>query len=143
MRKMTIGWVLATGIACLLPMPGCQQPEAVSTGQQSVVMPDSVVVLLGELVPDRIDEYERLHDTIPDVIVRNLKLSGIHDLRIYRKGTDLCLVYAQGDPSPDKESLYDREAEAQWQSETGACFASDPKWVRADEIFDLRTIASR
>ncbi len=143
MRKTFIGWILATGMACLLTISACQKPETVQTGQEGVVMPDSVVVLLGRLFPDRIDEYEHLHDTIPDVIVRNLELSGIHDLRIYRKGTDLCLIYVQGDPSPDKESLYDREAEAQWQSETGACFASDPKWLRADEIFDLRTVKSR
>ena len=85
---------------------------------------------------DQIAEYRRLHDNIPDLIVKHLIEAGYTDVQIYLHD-DVLVMLTEFD---SKETVPDRSvddaAERDWHSKTGACFSSE--WQVANKIFDIR-----
>jgi L-rhamnose mutarotase len=139
MKHWNIFYIIIVAFLCLIFLgvgihTGKQDTRSSTKTEENM----RIFTLMGTLKADKIAEYERYHDDIPDVIVQNLHLSGVYDLKIYRYGKDVCLIYHQGEESPEKGEKYDQQAEDKWQAETGVCFESEPKWVAAEEIFDLR-----
>ena len=92
---------------------------------------------LGLFDPDKIAEYERLHNNLPDVILHNLRGSGVTDLWIYRLDTTAVMIIERDEnikPGPD----FDYDAEDAWQAATGSCFVQ--RWRVMPMIFDLPII---
>ena len=92
-------------------------------------------VFVGVLSPDGIAEYERLHNNLPEVILRNLREGGVTDLKIYRVGSTAVMYIDYDENAVKPGRKFDREAEDAWQKATGACFTQ--RWQEIPVIFDL------
>jgi L-rhamnose mutarotase len=92
-------------------------------------------VYLGVLSPEGIAEYERLHNNLPEVILRNLREGGVTDLKIYRLGNMAVMTIDRDESAIKPDRKFDREAEDTWQKATGDCFTQ--RWQAMPMIFDL------
>ncbi len=90
---------------------------------------------IARLKPERIAEYEKLHDEIPGIIERMLREAGYAQLRIFREGVVLFMVLEHDEALAVPDRLIDDAAEAEWQRVTGACF--EQFWQAAAEIYTL------
>ncbi len=90
---------------------------------------------IATLYPNKIEEYERLHNRIPSQIVKNLSEGGYTELRIYRQGTTLLMYMEWDEAAVVSDRIFDAAAEKEWQQVTGACF--EKRWEEVPEIFSL------
>ena len=90
---------------------------------------------VGLLSPEGVVEYERLHDNLPLVILRNLREGGVTDLKIYRLGTTAVMIIYRDEKAIKPDRKFDQKAEDAWQKATGACFVQ--RWQEMPVIFDL------
>ena len=92
-------------------------------------------MFVGIMSPDGIAEYERLHNNLPEVILRNLREGGVTDLKIYRLGTTAVMTIDFDERAVKPGRKFDQVAEDAWQKATGACFVT--RWQEMPVIFDL------
>src|SRR4051794_20390148 len=87
------------------------------------------------LHPDKIEEYERLHNEIPEQNKKHIRESGYKRLQIFRQGTQL-MMYLEWDTSAViLNRQIDEEAEEQWMRLTESCFAK--MWEEVPIIFNF------
>ena len=91
-------------------------------------------MFVGIFDPEKIAEYERLHNNLPVVILHNLRESGVTDLKIYRLGTTAVMMIDRDEHFKPAED-FDQVAEDAWQKATGACFVQ--RWREMAVIFEL------
>jgi L-rhamnose mutarotase len=94
-----------------------------------------VQVKIAVLHPDRLLEYERLHQNIPEMNLRHMREGGYHTMRILRSEQTVIMVL-EHDETRDIASLLEfSEAAELWQTRTAPCFATP--WRDAHEIFSF------
>jgi L-rhamnose mutarotase len=74
------------------------------------------VALHTELRPEAVDDYERLHRSIPDDLVEAMTAAGVHDWRIWRDGVHLFHVVDVDDYQAMRHALREHPANVAWQA---------------------------
>ncbi|KRF44163.1 hypothetical protein ASG93_04450 [Paenibacillus sp. Soil787] len=86
----------------------------------------------------KIEEYERLHNHIPDEIVKQLLEDGYTNVRIYRKGITL-IIHMENDEEmrvPNRKP--NAAVEDAWHKVTSDCFLQS--WEPLSEIFKINDV---
>ncbi|QGQ94568.1 L-rhamnose mutarotase [Paenibacillus psychroresistens] len=87
------------------------------------------------LHPDKIDEYERLHNEIPEMNIKHIREAGYAKLQIFRQGLQL-MMYLEWDSTTEiPDRFVDEEVEAAWHRLTEPCFSRT--WEEVPMIFSL------
>ncbi|MBP1965334.1 L-rhamnose mutarotase [Paenibacillus aceris] len=98
-------------------------------------MSRTISVKKARLKEHMLQQYIKLHDEIADTIVTNLRTQGIVDLKIYRHGLDIWMIFTIDEQIRQQSGSFDESAEAIWQQETGECF--DCFWEDAELVYTL------
>lgn len=93
-------------------------------------------IRVARLHRDKIEEYQHLHDRIPEQNIKHIVEAGLADLQIFLL-EDLLIMITELDPSQViTDRVIDEQVEKEWHEKTGICFES--VWQNADKIFDLQ-----
>jgi L-rhamnose mutarotase len=74
------------------------------------------VALHTELRPQGVDDYERLHQSIPDDLLEALTAAGVRDWRIWRDGVHLFHLVDVADYQAMRHTLREHPANLAWQA---------------------------
>jgi L-rhamnose mutarotase len=74
------------------------------------------VALHTELRADAVEEYERLHEAIPERLLAAIAAAGVHDWRIWRDGVHLFHLVDVDDYQAMRRALRDDPANVNWQA---------------------------
>ncbi|MBP1993188.1 L-rhamnose mutarotase [Paenibacillus eucommiae] len=87
------------------------------------------------LHPDKIEEYERLHNEIPEQIERHMKEAGCKKLHIFRQGTHLWMYVELDESEAVAGRIVDEEMEREWHALTGDCFVN--MWQEVPMVYSF------
>lgn len=93
----------------------------------------TIVYKTAKLHADQVEQYEQLHNEIPELNKQYMQESGIISLRIFRDGLNLFMIVEADSKFEVLDRVVDAAVEERWQQLTGACFSE--MWVDANEIF--------
>lgn len=87
------------------------------------------------LKPDKVEQYERLHDEQPAAIAAQLQDKGFVNLSIYRSGLAVFMTWEIDSDRIVPNRIVREHAEREWDRLTGDCFAEG--WTEVPSIYRL------
>jgi L-rhamnose mutarotase len=85
--------------------------------------------LLSELIPDMIEEYDKLHANVWDDVLKTIKACNMRNFSIYRFGKQLFSYYEYTgtDYEADMEKMAADPRTQEWWTHTHPCFVQERK----------------
>jgi L-rhamnose mutarotase len=104
--------------------------------------------LLGQIDPDRIDEYREAHRAVWPELLRELQHAGWRNYSLFLRDDGLLIGYVESDDlDAAQERVARTEVNARWQAAMASLFgtegAPDEAWQRVPEVFNLEDQLAR